>query len=693
MIIKNLLFEIGTEDLPPNTLRNFSKKIKDNIELNLKKNNVRYSSVINFYTNIRLTFIINDIEEEINIKEKLIKGPLISQCFDESSNPTKAALGFSSKYNVDFNKLEKKSINGKDYLFYKQPKKITKVSDIIPMILEKALDSIEDQKKMRWGDNDTSFIRPIKWILLIFGTENIKCEILGIKTCNYTFGNKVLNNNKIIINDIEEYKLSLINENIEIDQEIRKDKVKKDLIKILQKNDFDNSIDKNTLEEVTNMAESSHLFLGKFPEKYLDLPKEVLAYVIQDTQKYFLIYKKNKMTNFFVGSSNVKINKNIIKGNERVVIPRLDDAKFFINKDLKNNIFSKKNMLKKVIFHKKLGSMFDKVERISKLSVYINSITYNDKKLLVRQIAEICKLDLISNMVVEIPKLQGIIGKYYAEKCNKNKIISEGIKDHYLPKNSEDLLPSSKDAQLVSMADKLDTVVGIFLVNEKPTGTRDPLGIRRATNGVLRIILQIECNLSLTDLIDNSAKIIYENISCSNKKNLGLEECHQFFKDKLISTLRDNFGFQENIILSVIKSQKNIIPYDLLRKIEAVKIIINNPRFKDLFSNAKRISNILIKSDLKVPDEINENLLRESSEKMLYNAINNFKKELELSLNQKKYVVYLKTLNELNDFIIDFFAEVMINVEEEEIKLNRLSILSTINNYYNKVANFSVLAF
>jgi len=693
MIIKNLLFEIGTEDLPPNTLKNFSKKIKDNIELNLKKNNVRYSSVINFYTNIRLTFIINDIEEEINIKEKLIKGPLVSQCFDESSNPTKTALGFSSKYNVDFNKLEQKSINGKDYLFYRQPKKIIKVSDIIPMILEKALDSIEDQKKMRWGDNDTSFIRPIKWILLIFGTENIKCEILGIKTCNYTFGNKVLNNNKIIINDIEEYKLSLINENIEIDHEVRKDKVKKDLIKILQKNDFDNTIDKNTLEEVTNMAESSHLFLGKFPKKYLDLPKEVLAYVIQDTQKYFLIYKKNKMTNFFVGSSNVKINKNIIKGNERVVIPRLDDAKFFINKDLKNNIFSKKNMLKKVIFHKKLGSMFDKVERISKLSVYINSISYNDKKLLVRQIAEICKLDLISNMVVEIPKLQGIIGKYYAEKCNKNKIISEGIKDHYLPKNSEDLLPSSKDAQLVSMADKLDTVVGIFLVNEKPTGTRDPLGIRRATNGVLRIILQIECNLSLTDLIDNSAKIIYENISCSNKKNLGLEECHQFFKDKLISTLRDNFGFQENIILSVIKSQKNIIPYNLLRKIEAVKIIINNPSFKDLFSNAKRISNILIKSDLKVPDEINENLLRESSEKMLYNAINNLKKELELSLNQKKYVVYLKTLNELNDFIIDFFAEVMINVEEEEIKLNRLSILSTINNYYNKVANFSVLAF
>ena len=696
MITKNLLFEIGTEDLPANNLKNFSKKISDNIELNLKKNNVQYSSVINFYTNIRLTFIINNIEEEIYVKEKLIKGPPISQCFDESNNPTKTGLGFSSKYNVDIDKLDKKSIDGKDYLFYKQPEKIIKVSNILSKILEKALDSVEDQKKMRWGDNDTLFIRPIKWILLIFGSENLNCEILGIKTCNYTYGNKVLNNNKIIINNIEEYKSSLINENIEIDQEIRKDKIKKDLIKIFQKNDFDNSIDKNTLEEVTNMAESPHLFLGKFPEKYLDLPKEVLAYVVQDTQKYFLIFKKNKMTNFFVGSSNVKINENIIKGNERVVIPRLDDAKFFINKDLKNDIFSKKSMLKKVIFHKKLGSMFDKVDRIIKLSIYINSISYNDKKLLVREIAEICKLDLISSMVVEIPKLQGVIGQHYAEKSNKNKIISEGIKDHYLPKNPEDSVPGSKDAQLVSMADKLDTVVGIFLVNEKPTGTRDPLGIRRATNGFLRIILQIEYNLSLTELIDNSAKIIYENTSYFNKQvkqDGGLEDCHQFFKDKLILTLKDNLGFQENIILAVINNEKNIIPYDLLKKIEAVKIIINNPSYKDLFSNAKRISNILKKSDVQVSSEINENLLRESSEKMLYNAINNLKKELELSLNQKKYEVYLKTLNELNDFITAFFAEVMINAEEEEIKLNRLSILSTINNYYNKVANFTVLAF
>lgn len=696
MTTKNLLFEIGTEDLPPNNLKNFSKKICDNIEINLKKNNIKYSSIDNFYTNIRLTFIINNIEEEIYVKEKLIKGPLISQCFDKSNNPTKTGLGFSLKNNVDFNNLDKKTIDGKEYLFYKQPEKIINVLNIIPSILVKALDSVEDQKNMRWGDCDTLFIRPIKWILLIFGSENINCEILGIKTCNYTFGNKVLNNNKIFVNNIEEYKSLLIKENIEINQETRKDNIKKDLVKIFQKNDFDHSINKSILEEVANMAESPHLFLGKFPKKYLDLPKEVLTYVVQDTQKYFLIYKKNKMTNFFVGLSNVKINENIIRGNERVVIPRLDDAKFFINKDLKSDIFSKKSMLKKVIFHKKLGSMFDKVNRIINLSMYINSISYNNEKLLVREIAEICKIDLISSMVVEIPKLQGVIGQYYAEKNNKDSIISEGIRDHYLPKNSQDSIPGSKDAQLVSMADKLDTVVGIFLVNEKPTGTRDPLGIRRAANGFLRIILQIEYNLSLTDLIEHSAKIIYENTSYFNKKLKkanSLEDCHQFFKDKLLSTIRDDFGFQENIILSVMNNEQNIIPYDLLKKIEAVKITINNSNYKDLFSNAKRISNILKKSDIQVPDEINENLLRESSEKILYNAISNIKEELELSLNQKKYEAYLIKLNELNKFIIAFFGEVMINVDEEEIKLNRLSILSTLNRYYNKIANLTVLAF
>ena len=440
------------------------------------------------------------------------------------------------------------------------------------------------------------------------------------------------------------------------------------------------------------MVEYPYVFLGTFPKKYLDLPREVLEYVIQDTQKYFLVYQKKEITNFFIGISNVKINKNIVKGHERVINPRLDDAQFFISKDLSSNIFEKKDFLKRLIFHKNLGSMFDKVQRIIELSSYINTQSYTDKKLLFKEIAEICKLDLISNMVVEIPKLQGYIGCYYAKKLGINNIVSEGIKEHYAPRNAEDEIPSSVDAQIVSMADKLDTVVGIFLVNEKPTGTRDPLGVRRSTNGFLRILIKTNFSINLTQLINTSSRVIFCKFHGLKDNKEALLACHSFFKEKLISIFKEDYGFEESVILSVIDSNKTLNAYEMLKKIQALESILENSNYEELFGNAKRVSNILKKSNLSLSSNIEENLLRESSEKILYNAINDIKDELNLSLEKNNYAEYLEKLNTLNPYIKIFFDEVMINANEENIKLNRLSLLDSINNFYTNVANISILS-
>ena len=689
---KNLLFEIGLEDLPARNLNIFSEKIKKNIEKNLSKNKITFDSINNFYTNIRLVFVVNNIPEKIILEKKLIKGPPLNICFDKAV-PTKTGLGFAKKHNVDIKKLSTKEIDGNKYLFFEQPEITINTKDKLSEVLENSITNIEDQKEMRWGDSNTSFIRPIRWLLLLLGDENIHLKMMGIETQEYTFGNKSLSNKKIKINDVDDYFSKIKNEEVEISQNKRKEIIKNEIEAIIESNLYDKAIDLQLIDELANMTEYPYVFLGKFPEKFLDLPQEVLKYVIQDTQKYSLVFKKKKIINYFIGISNVKISKNIIQGNERVINPRLEDAQFFISKDLDSNIFQNKEFLKRVIFHKKLGSMFEKVQRITEISSYINNESYQDEKLLHKDIAELCKLDLISNMVVEIPKLQGYIGSYYALKSGINNIVAEGIKDHYAPRNPEDSIPKSIDAQIVSIADRLDTIVGMFLANEKPSGTRDPLGIRRSTNGLLKILLNTNQSINMTLLVNKVYDIISLNFNDLKKNKKGLDDCHIYFKEKLISLLIENYNFKDNVVMSVINNNKNINPYEILKKIEAINTILANDDYQKMFNNAKRVANILKKSDLVPTRVINENLLRESSEKILYNKITEIEEELNSSLEDNNYVEYLKKLNSLSACTKIFFEDVMINDKDENIKLNRLSLLYLINSYYTNLANVANLAY
>ena len=692
MAKKNLLFEIGLEDLPAKNLNIFSEKIKKNIENNFLKNQITFRSIDNFYTNLRLVFFVNDIEENIIKQKKEIKGPPYDNCFDENGLPNKVGLGFAKKYNTEINSLYKKKIDNKNYLFYEQPERISKIKEILPSILEDSLESIEDQKKMRWGDSEVYFIRPIRWMLLVLNDEIIFSEILGIKSGNITYGNKCLSCNPIKVKNTSEYFSKIKEKGVEIDQGIRKKIIQTDIENIIKKNKFDNEVDSNLIDELTNMIEYPYIYLGKFPEKYLDLPNKVLKYVIQDTQKYSLVQKNKKIINYFVGISNIEINQSIVKGNERVINPRLDDAKFFISKDLQDNIFGKKDFLKRIVFHKKLGSMFDKVQRISEISSYINTQSYRDNKLKFKEIAELCKLDLISNMVVEIPKLQGYIGSFYAEKSNFDEVVANGIKEHYSPKNPEDDIPKSVDAQIVSMADKIDTIVGIFLVNEKPSGTRDPLAIRRSTNGLLRVLLGTDHSISLTKLVDATYKVISCKFTNLRNNKEALTDCHIFLKDKLITLFEEDYRFRSDLISSVINNGTDINPFKALKKITALDSIIENKDYEQLFLNAKRVSNILKKSKVDSKVSIDENLLKESSEKFLYSSFKENEENLKSLFENGLYKEYLKEINELNSYVVKFFDEVMINDNKEEIKLNRISLLTLINKSYISLANLAILS-
>ena len=691
MVTKNLLFEIGVEDLPSKNIKSFLEKIKNNIEVNLDKNNIKFSESKFYFTNLRLIFLVNDVTDEIIHEKKLIKGPPLNKCFDKQNNLTKTGEGFAKKHNVNFNELNTKEIKGEDYVFFEKPELLIKTSNIIPQILEKALLEVEEQKKMKWGSADIFFIRPIRWMLLIFGDEPISAEILSIKTDNFTYGHRWLSNKKMQIQDQKHFFDFLKTQNIMYDHVKRKDFILENVKKIISKEKCDEKIQEELLEELSAMTESPHFYLGRFPEKYLELPSEVLEYVIQDTQKHFLLYQDGKITNRFVGLSSLKINQNILNGNEMVIKPRLDDALFFISKDLSNNIFNKHEDLRKVVFHKKLGSIDDKVKRLLSLSDYINSQCFFGKGKNYKDLVKICKLDLISNMVVEIPKLQGYIGSYYASKSGFDKNIANGIREHYLPIKTNDPIPENVDSQIVSIADKLDTIVGIFLANEKPTGTRDPLGIRRSTNGVLKVLLDGKIYIDLQNLIEKSSNLFLKNKQHLAENKESLDDCKNFFKEKLFSILKDDFRFNDSVIQSVLWYNKVLDPYTILNKVISVDNVFGNSNFTDLFSNAKRVSNILKKSKSNFSPNIKENLLRESSEKILYNEINGIQVQLDLYLTAKNYEDYLDQLNILNKYIANFFDEVIVNADEEDIKLNRLSLLARIDNFYNNIGNIATL--
>ena len=689
METKDLLFEIGVEDLPPKNLNSFLEKIKKNIEANLSKESINFSECKFFYTNLRLIFVLQDVITSVNHEKKLIKGPPLSKCFDEENKLTKTGSGFAKKHNISFDQLKKLEKDGVEYVFYEKPKFSQHTKDLLPSILENSLIGVEEQKKMKWGKANIFFIRPIRWMLLFFGDECIQTSILNIKTKNYTYGPRWLSKGKVIIKNQDQFFLFLKDSKIIFDQEQRKRLIEEKVIEIIKSENCEEIIETELIDELSCMTESPYLYLGNFPKKYLDLPEKVLEYVIQDTQKHFLLRKDGNIINKFIGLSSIEINKELIRGNETVINPRLDDAKFFITKDLSNNIFNKKEDLKKVIFHKKLGSVHDKIKRLAILAEHINKYYFMNNGKYFIDLIEICKLDLISNMVVEMPKLQGYIGSYYAQQQGFNEKISDGISQHYLPVNPEDQIPRNIDAQIVSIADKLDTVVGIFLANEKPTGTRDPLGVRRSTNGLIRVLLEGKVHANIYDLIDVSKELFSENYKNLNQ-DLN-EDCKNFFKEKLFFILKDDFKFNDSEIKSVLWYSNYIDPYTMFRKVSTIHAALKNSDFIALFSNAKRISNILKKSKLKISHEIDENLLRESSEKILYNEVNDIRNQLDSYLSTKDYEKYLNHLNILNKHITNFFDEVIVNADEEDVRLNRLSLLAKIENLYNQIGNIATL--
>lgn len=699
-IKKDLIFEIGTEELPPGFIDTLSDQIKNNILKSLNENEIPFneSAIKTFSTPRRIAFYIPDLPEETEIKEIEIKGPPKNKAFDLNNNPTEIAIGFSKKYNQTPDKLIVKKVNEVEYIFIKHKKGGTKVLEELKTILEQSLKSITGEKLMKWGDNTEKFVRPLRWILAIFGEEIIDFSYANLKSSNKTFGHRFIKSGELEIKDPKEYIDKLRNNNVIALKKERKKEIEDLLekkIKELKKSKSENF--NSMVETVTSITEYPGLVECTFEKDFLKLPSIVIETVLEKHQKYFVLKEDNELSNVFLVITNGteqnsrESKKHIIKGNEKVAKARLNDAIFFYAEDQKRPFTYEERIkdLEKITYQKEIGSMKNKIDRIVLLSKFIYENINKGRKLPIDiqdilETAKLCKLDLTTQMVFEMPELQGIIGSIYAHNCKYKEVVCNGIKEHYLSTSAKNLT-----AQIVGIADKLDNLFCLFSINKIPTSSSDPFALRGQTQWILNVvdIIQDTYNLefNLSEIID-----LYPNhIQDEKLKKLITAPVINSIKNFISERLKQNIHLRTGStdIAEAVFSVSNPLANTktALEKILFLKSRFENPSEEDknFLIAAKRLVRIV---DDSANGSADLNLLKIEDEKILLNLF----KEIE----NKKYSSseeYFETLKKLTSPINSFFDNILVNDPDPKIKQARHSLLKKGKTLFEKIGDFNLI--
>ena len=663
------LLEIGVEELPYKFITTAISQLKSSFETLLKNNEIGFGDVTVYGAPRRLTVIISDLSDKQNDVIKTVKGPIAKIAYTENGELSPAGLGFAKK-----NGVEPKDIYTQDnYIFAKVEQKGTMTKDILSDAIPNIVLKMQAPYFMRWADLDVKFQRPIRWILSLYNDEILPVEIARVKASNFTRGHRFASDDmlkNIIVDKIDNYKKILLDNRVIVDQNERREKIielcKKEADKIGAEINFNNEA---LLEEVTNIVEFPVPAVCEFDEKYLSVPDVVTVTIMETHQRYFPLYKDGKLLNKFITVTNYLGDNfdNIRNGNLRVVRARLEDGIFFYEEDTKTKLSEKLEALKGVTFQKGMGSMFEKTNRIIELSKYLQEET-GMKSETIDRTALLCKADLVTKLVFEFTELQGFIGADYALKSGEDEKVAQGIKEHYFPLGANSDLAQSIEGQIVGIADKIDTICAVFAGGKKPTGSSDPLGVRRATFGILATIEDKKLNISLEKLIEKSISILPVNIE--NKEVLKTNII-EFFKERLYQKYKTQ-NIEEDILQAVLNTSWCLTNLkDFSSKLETAKEL-KNEKYQKLVEQAKRVYNILKDyNEVKMPDTSRFVM---AEEKALYENVNNTSVELE-------------SLNSLTPCIIEFFDKVL--VMEEGYRENRLALLSQIKKKLDNVCNFS----
>ena len=658
------LLEVGVEELPYKFIPMAISQLKVGFETFLKNSNVEFGDVKVMATPRRLAVIVSGLAASQPDVEKVVKGPIAKVAFDENKNLTKAGEGFAKKNGVSADELYVEN----DYLYAKISIKGKNTKSLLQENVPVIFSKLQGPHFMRWGNNDVKFSRPIRWVLSILDGEEVKIRIIDKDTSNMTNGHRFSTQN-IVINNPDEYVQKLRDAKVIVDQDERRAKIVELTKAEADKLNAVTKISDDLLEEVTFICEYPVAVTCNFDEAFLTIPQEVAVTVMETHQRYFALYTKDgKLINKFVTITNYIGNEfeNIKAGNLRVIKARLDDAVFFFNEDTKKPLEAYVENLKGMTFQKGMGSVYDKTQRIVKLSEKVAS-ELGVNKPSIKRTAELCKADLATNLVFEFTELQGFIGADYARVSGEEVGVQEGIKEHYFPLNADSETAKSIEGQVVGIADKMDTICAVFAAGKKPTGSSDPLGVRRAALGVIKTVLEHGLKLNLSKLIDETLALL--PVQADVKADV-----EEFFVQRLIIFLNNDYS------KNVLEACSSVNPCkDLCDYVERVKAVSGGVDEK-LLENANRVLRIL-KEEV---GNVDEDLFTLDAEKDLYKAVQGIKFDGD-------YKKYLADLTQINPVVTKFFDDVLVMDKDEKVKNNRLALLNTLKNKYIILTDFSKL--
>lgn len=686
---QDLLIEIGCEELPSKSLQKLQSALLEGLATKLKEAELSFENMVGFATPRRLAVQVNKLAKVQPTRSILKKGPARAAAFDTAGNPTTPALKFAESCKVPFEKLTFQETDKGSWLVFEQQEPGLATEQLIPKMLMEVLNNLPINKRMRWGNNDFSFVRPVQWVVLLFGDKVVDAEIFGIKADQYTRGHRFHHPKPIKISNPEDYEQTLLNTGYVIaDFNKRREKIATGMQATAQKQQQQVIMEPELLDEVTGLVEWPVVLTGQFDKAFLEIPKEALISSMQVHQKCFPITDSNgNLLQHFLIISNIESTdpKAVINGNNWVMKARLADAAFYYEVDKEITLHQRSEKLKQVVFQAGLGSLWDKSERIAALAKIIAE-KINADPIYTERAALLCKADLLTQMVGEFPELQGIMGRYYALHHSEPPIVAQAIEEHYFPRFSQDMLPSSLEGAAVALADRIDSLVGIFGLGKEPTGDKDPFGLRRQAMGALRIIIEKELNLDLEDLI--SKAIIIESVPKKDIKDNLLGFCFDRLKARYLEQ-----GIAPQIFEAVRSKGLPSNPLDFHKRIQAVATFKNLAEAETLAAANKRVKNILSKSDVSIPKDsfVDDILLKEKSEKELSSQLIAKEKEIEPLIKSGNYTAALKALATLKEPVDQFFTDVMVMVDDEALRNNRLRLLNRLRKLFLEIADISLL--
>ncbi len=693
----DFLFELGTEELPPGALGRLSHALGEGMRDGLDRASLSFSEMKLFAAPRRLAVLIEGLQTAQADSTEERRGPAVQAAFDDDGRPTRAAQGFAGSCGVSVDQLETMETDKGAWLVFRQSRQGQSAASLLPAIVQAALDGLPIPKRMRWGALDAEFVRPVHWVVMLLDDTVLKADICGVSAGRESCGHRFHHPESLYIAEPAAYAPLLESEgHVIADFATRREAVRGQVMEAAARVGGQAVIDDELLDEVTSMVEWPRALAGNFEARFLEVPAEVLISAMKGHQKYFHVTDRDgELLPYFVTVSNIESHDMAVvqAGNERVIRPRLADADFFWSQDRKISLADRVASLKSVVFQKHLGTLADKVARVERLAGKIASQLATDAAQ-VQRAARLAKCDLMTDMVGEFPELQGIMGRYYAQHDGEGDAVAQALYEQYLPRFAGDVLPETATGQALALADKLDTLTGIFWIGDLPTGTRDPFALRRAALGILRIIIEKRLvSLDLAQLVDQA---LQEHIASAATRQArvfdGSEAADQvsgFVMERLRGYYSDQ-GIGHDVFEAVLQRRiLNLTDFDA--RIQAVSHFVDLPEAESLAAANKRIRNILKKAEISGGSQVDAALLTDKAEQGLHEQMTALSDEVSPLFEKGEYTAALARLASLREVVDRFFDHVMVMADDEALRRNRLALLSGLQRLFLEVADISCL--